>query len=102
LGQPLDVGGDVHRPDSGEGQAVPLAPGEEVADGPGIRLAGVRISNGGGEEHDEGAAGPLPGVGDDGGQEDAAANGEAALICGFVAPIIRSGPISIIWSEPLG
>ena len=36
----LDVGGDVHRLDGAEGQAVPLAPGEEIADGPGVGLRG--------------------------------------------------------------
>ncbi len=67
FGQRLDVGGDVHRLDVEEGQAMPLAPGEEIADGPGVCLAGVAVADGGGVELDEASACLLPGVGDDGG-----------------------------------
>ena len=59
----------MHRLDAGEGQAVPLAPGEEIADGPGIGLAGVAVADGGGEELDEAFARLLAGIGDDGGQD---------------------------------
>ena len=65
----LDVGGDVHRLDAGERQAVPLAPGEEIADGSGVCLPGVGVADGGGQELDEPLACLLPGVGDDGGQD---------------------------------
>jgi hypothetical protein len=63
----LDVGGDVQRLDGGQGQAVLLAPLEEIAGGTGVGFAGVRVADGGGEELDEAFGGLVPGVGDDGG-----------------------------------
>jgi hypothetical protein len=63
----------MHRLDAGEGQAVLLAPDEEIADGPGVCLAGIAVADGGGEELDEPLACLLSGVGDDGGQDDATA-----------------------------
>ena len=72
LAELLDVGGDVHRLDVGQGQAVPLAPGEEIAGGTGVGSPGVAVADGGGEELDEAFGGLVAGVGDDGGQDEAA------------------------------
>ena len=72
FGQRFDVGGDMHWLDAGERQAVPLAPGEEIADGSSICLPRIGVADGGGQEFDEPLACLLPGVGDDGGYDDAA------------------------------
>ena len=47
--------------------AALLAPAEELADGPGVGGPGVRVPDVGGEELDEAPAGPVAGVGDEGG-----------------------------------
>ncbi len=77
-GDQLDVGGDVQRLDGGQGQAVLLAPGEEIACSTGIGFPGVRVADGGGEKPNEAFGGLVAGIGDDGGQDEAASvTGEA-------------------------
>src|SRR5260221_8935250 len=64
--QDLDIGRDVQRLDADElGEAVRVAPREEVADGPVIGGARVLVAEGGGEEFEEAARRSLAGGGDD-------------------------------------
>ena len=57
---------------------MPGCPGEEIADGSGVCLAGVAVADSGGQKLDEAFACLLPGVGDDRGQ-DGAARGAATM-----------------------
>jgi hypothetical protein len=61
----FDVGGHRHRLDVAEGQAAGFAPGEEAGDGLGVGGPGVGVADGGGEEFEEAAGGPVARVGDD-------------------------------------
>ena len=60
----LDIGGDIERPDRRQRQAAILAPGEELAAGPRVSPARVRVADVGGEEFDVAPGGRLAGVGD--------------------------------------
>ena len=60
----LDISGDIERPDRGQRQAAIVAPGEELAAGPRIGPARVRVADVGGEEFDVAPGGLLAGVGD--------------------------------------
>jgi hypothetical protein len=60
------------RLDGEQGEGAGLAPGEEVAGGTGVGFPCVPVSDGGGEELDEAFGRPVAGVGDDGGQDEAA------------------------------
>jgi len=53
-------------------RAVPGCPGEEIADGSGVCLAGVAVADSGGQKLDEAFACLLPGAGDDRGEDGAA------------------------------
>ena len=60
----LYISGDIERPDRGQRQAAILAPGEELAAGPRVSPARVRVADVGGEEFDVAPGGRLAGVGD--------------------------------------
>ena len=48
----LYISGDIERPDRGQRQPLMLAPGEELATGPRVSTARVRVADIGGEEFD--------------------------------------------------
>ena len=60
----LYISGDIERPDRGQRQPAILAPGEELAAGPRVGPARVRVADVGGEEFDVAPGGRLAGVGD--------------------------------------
>jgi hypothetical protein len=64
LPQALYIQGDVIRPDRRQRQAAILAPGEELATGPRVSPARVRVADIGGEEFDVAPGGRFAGVGD--------------------------------------
>lgn len=63
---PLDIGGDMQRPDGGKLQLILLAPAEELRRGLHVRLAHIRHAVCGGEEFEEMFARLVSGIGDDG------------------------------------
>jgi len=60
----LYIGRDIERPDRGQRQPAILAPGEELATGPCVSPARVRIADIRGEEFNVAPGGRFAGVGD--------------------------------------
>jgi len=60
----LYISGDIERPDRGQRQPAILAPGEELATGPRVSPARVRVADIGGEEFNVAPGGRLASVGD--------------------------------------
>lgn len=53
LGESFDIDGSVYRLDAGQGEAMPLAPCQEIVYSLGVGPSRVAIADGGGEEFDE-------------------------------------------------
>ena len=75
--QVLDIGRHMQRLDIGNAaDAMPVAPGEKIANRPVVSHAGVLVADGGGEEFQEPARRLVAGVGDDARHHDAVAGGD--------------------------
>lgn len=61
----LDVAGEEERLELAEREAALLEPGEKAADGDAVGPSSMRVADLGGEELDESAPSPLPGLVDD-------------------------------------